>query len=177
SGVGWLGLPGTQLQAAAKSEIQNPKSEIDSSATHRGGPILFESVPAAPLAGPSLLVAERLLPEIHHRLQYLRPVGLDYLTLDRPTQSLSGGEFQRARIAGCLGAGLIGVCYILDEPTIGLNPRDTRRLLETLTELRDRGNSLVVVEHDLDVMRAADHLIDLGPGAGREGGLVVACGT
>src|SRR5262245_2569103 len=137
------------------------------------GPALID--PA--LTGPSQVVAVRLLPEIHRRLQYLRQVGIDYLTLDRPTQSLSGGEFQRARIAGCLGAGLIGVCYILDEPTIGLHPRDTRRLLETLTELRNQGNSLVVVEHDLDVMRAADHLIDLGPGAGREGGHVVARGT
>src|SRR4029453_12594147 len=80
-------------------------------------------------------------------------------------------------MAGCLGGGLIGVGYILDEPTIGLHPRDTRRLLETLTELRDQGNSLVVVEHDLDVMARADHLIDLGPGAGREGGRVVAQGT
>jgi excinuclease ABC subunit A len=160
-GVAWLGLPSTQ-SPATKSEIQNPKSEIET---------------AAPLAGPSLLVAQRLLPEIYRRLVYLRKVGVDYLTLDRPTQSLSGGEFQRARIAGCLGAGLIGVCYILDEPTIGLHPRDTRRLLDTLTELRDQGNSLVVVEHDLDVMRAADHLIDLGPGAGREGGRVVARGT
>jgi excinuclease ABC subunit A len=154
----------------ATSEIQNPKSEINVRATNRGAD-------AAPLTGPALLVAERLLPEIHRRLEYLRKVGLDYLSLDRPTQSLSGGEFQRARIAGCLGAGLIGVCYILDEPTVGLHPRDTRRLLETLRELRDQGNSLVVVEHDLDVMREADRLIDLGPGAGREGGRVVACGT
>jgi excinuclease ABC subunit A len=168
-GVARHGLPSTQLHAA-KSEIRNPKSEIDASPTHRGAD-------AAPLAGPALLVAARLLPEIHRRLVYLRKVGLDYLTLDRPTQSLSGGEFQRARITGCLGAGLIGVCYILDEPTIGLHPRDTRRLLETLIDLRDQGNSLVVVEHDLDVMRAADHLLDLGPGAGREGGRIVAHGT
>jgi excinuclease ABC subunit A len=123
------------------------------------------------------LVALRLLPEIHHRLKFLRQVGVDYLSLDRPTNTLSGGEFQRARIAGCLGGGLIGVCYILDEPTIGLHPRDTKLLLESLLALRDQGNSLIVVEHDLDVMTRADHLIDLGPGAGREGGRIVSAGT
>ncbi len=129
------------------------------------------------LAPPARLVAARIIPEIQRRLQYLCKVDVGYLSLDRPTQTLSGGEFQRARIAGCLGAGLIGVCYILDEPTIGLHPRDTERLLETLRELRDQGNSLVVVEHDLEVMALADNLIDLGPGAGREGGCVVAQGT
>jgi excinuclease ABC subunit A len=129
------------------------------------------------LHAPARLVAERILPEIHRRLEYLSKVGVDYLSLDRATQSLSGGEYQRARIAGCLGAGLIGVGYILDEPTIGLHPRDTERLLETLATLRNQGNSLLVVEHDLDVMARADHLIDLGPGAGREGGRVVAQGT
>ena len=122
------------------------------------------------------LVAAKILPEIHCRLQFLRKVGVDYLSLDRPTQTLSGGEFQRARIAGSLGTGLIGVCYILDEPTIGLHPRDTARLLESLFDLRDQGNSVIVVEHDLDVMAQADWLVDLGPGAGREGGHVVACG-
>lgn len=129
------------------------------------------------LSSQARLVAERLLPEIRQRLRFLRRVGVDYLSLDRPTNTLSGGEFQRARIAGCLGAGLIGVCYILDEPTIGLHPRDTERLLRSLLALRDQGNSLIVVEHDLDVMRQADHLVDLGPGAGREGGQLVACGT
>jgi excinuclease ABC subunit A len=121
-------------------------------------------------------VAERLLPEIHKRLKFLRQVGVHYLSLDRPTNTLSGGEFQRARIAGCLGGGLIGVCYILDEPTIGLHPRDTERLLKSLFGLRDQGNSLIVVEHDVDVMLRADHLIDLGPGAGHEGGRVVSAG-
>lgn len=129
------------------------------------------------LSPQSRLVAAKILPEIHRRLQFLRKVGVDYLSLDRPTQTLSGGEFQRARIAGSLGAGLIGVCYILDEPTIGLHPRDTARLLESLFDLRDQGNSVIVVEHDLDVMARADWLVDLGPGAGREGGQVVACGT
>jgi excinuclease ABC subunit A len=131
----------------------------------------------ANLTPPARLVAGKILPEIHRRLQFLRKVGVDYLSLDRPTQTLSGGEFQRARIAGSLGAGLIGVFYILDEPTIGLHPRDTARLLESLCELRDQGNSVIVVEHDLEVMAQADWLVDLGPGAGREGGRLVASDT
>jgi excinuclease ABC subunit A len=122
-------------------------------------------------------VLERLLPEIQTRLQFLQQVGVEYLTLDRPTTSLSGGEFQRARIAGCLGGGLIGVCYVLDEPTIGLHPRDTGRLLDSLLALRDKGNSVIVVEHDLDVISRADYVVDLGPGAGREGGRLIAAGT
>ncbi len=128
------------------------------------------------LAEPAQRVANRILPEIQRRLEYLCQVGVDYLSLDRPTQSLSGGEFQRSRIAGCLGSGPLGVCYILDEPTIGLHPSDTRRLLETLFALRDQGSSVLVVEHDLEVMARADYLIDLGPGAGSEGGHIVACG-
>lgn len=132
---------------------------------------------ASKLSPQSRLVAGKILPEIHRRLQFLRKMGVDYLSLDRPTHTLSGGEFQRARIAGSLGAGLIGVCYILDEPTIGLHPRDTARLLDSLFELRDQGNSVIVVEHDLEVMPRADWLVDLGPGAGREGGHVVACGA
>ncbi len=123
------------------------------------------------------LVTARIIPEISKRLHYLHRLGVDYLTLDRPVFSLSGGELQRARLAGCLGSGLRGVCYILDEPTIGLHPRDAQRLFETLCELRDQGNSVLVVEHDLDLVRQADAVLDLGPGAGREGGRVVAQGT
>lgn len=123
------------------------------------------------------LACEKTLPEIASRLRYLERVGLGYLTLNRPTKTLSGGEYQRARLSGCLGAGLLGVCYVLDEPTIGLHPRDIGRLIDTLRDLRNAGNSLVVVEHDLSMIRAADHLIDLGPGAGAEGGSVVAEGT
>jgi excinuclease ABC subunit A len=111
------------------------------------------------------------------RLRFLSKVGLDYVTLDRPTNTLSGGEFQRARLAGFLGSGLIGVCYVLDEPTIGLHARDTGRLVDLLGELRDRGNSVVVVEHDPETMRRADCIIDLGPGAGSEGGTIVAVGS
>jgi excinuclease ABC subunit A len=125
----------------------------------------------------SALVANRLLVEIANRLRYLDQVGVGYLSLDRPANTLSGGEFQRARLASCLGSGLSGVCYILDEPTIGLHPRDTQRLLMTLQELRDQGSSVLVVEHDLDVVRQADYVIDLGPGAGINGGKLLAAGT
>jgi excinuclease ABC subunit A len=123
------------------------------------------------------LAANSILPDIASRLRYLQRVGVGYLTLNRPAPTLSGGEFQRARLASCLGSGLIGVCYLLDEPTIGLHPRDTARMLEVLTDLRDRGNSVLVVEHDEELIRRADWLIDLGPGAGREGGQLVASGT
>jgi excinuclease ABC subunit A len=121
-------------------------------------------------------VVHRVVPEIARRLRFLDEVGLDYLSLDRPLETLSGGELQRARLAGALGAGLVGACYILDEPTMGLHPRDTERLLNALLGLRNRGNTLLVVEHDPQVMRQAEWLIDIGPGAGREGGTVVATG-
>lgn len=122
------------------------------------------------------LVAERTLPDIHQRLLCLQQVGVGYLTLDRATRTLSGGEFQRARLAACLGTGLHGACFVLDEPTSGLHPRDTRRLLETLCSIRDAGGTVVLVEHDGQIMRAADYLVDLGPGAGIEGGRLMFAG-
>lgn len=122
------------------------------------------------------LAALSILPDIETRLRFLERVGVDYLTLDRATPTLSGGEFQRARLASSLGSGLIGVCYVLDEPTIGLHERDTHRIVEVLHELRDQGNSVLVVEHDEATIREADYLIDLGPGAGTAGGEVVAHG-
>ncbi|MEZ6130531.1 MAG: hypothetical protein R3C59_17740 [Planctomycetaceae bacterium] len=128
-------------------------------------------------SGHAALVAERTLPDIQQRLQCLRQVGVGYLTLDRATRTLSGGEFQRARLAACLGTGLHGACFVLDEPTSGLHPRDTQRLLNTLRQIRDAGATVVVVEHDGEVMRAADCLIDLGPGAGTEGGRLLFCGS
>jgi len=118
------------------------------------------------------LIARDILPEIHQRLEFLREVGLGYLQLDRSGNTLSGGESQRIRLAAQLGSNLRGVLYVLDEPTIGLHPRDNAALLKTLTALRDHGNSLIIVEHDEDTIAAADHLIDLGPGAGRLGGEV-----
>ena len=115
--------------------------------------------------------------EISQRLSFLREVGLSYLTLDRPAETLSGGELQRVRLATSIGTGLIGVCYVLDEPSVGLHPRDTERLIASLRALQQRGNTVVVVEHDEEVMRAADLLVDIGPGAGKMGGEVVAFGA
>ncbi|MCM2336960.1 MAG: hypothetical protein NDI66_09280, partial [Pseudomonas sp.] len=129
------------------------------------------------LAGRETDIGRDLVTEIRGRLDFLQQVGLAYLALDRGAPTLSGGEAQRIRLAAQLGSNLRGVCYILDEPTIGLHPRDNRMLLDTLEALRDRGNTLLVVEHDEDTIRRADHVIDLGPGAGVRGGEVVAEGT
>ena len=115
--------------------------------------------------------------EIRQRLKFLNDVGLDYLTLDRLSSTLSGGEAQRIQLATCLGSRLVGACYVLDEPSIGLHSRDTGRLIRILEELRDLGNTIVVVEHDADVMRSADHIIDMGPGAGELGGQIVFEGS
>ncbi len=122
-------------------------------------------------------IARNVVSEIAQRLKFLQSVGLGYLSLDRPATTLSGGETQRIRLAAQLGSELRGVLYVLDEPTIGLHPKDNERLLSTLSELRERGNTLLVVEHDEDTMRCADHLIDLGPGAGVHGGEIVAQGS
>ncbi|HKW85918.1 MAG TPA: excinuclease ABC subunit UvrA [Nitrospiraceae bacterium] len=122
-------------------------------------------------------IAQRILKEIRERLGFLVNVGLDYLTLDRPAATLSGGEGQRIRLATQIGSGLVGVLYILDEPSIGLHQRDNRRLLQTLLRLRDMGNTVVVVEHDAETMRVADHIVDLGPGAGVHGGRIITQGT
>jgi excinuclease ABC subunit A len=122
-------------------------------------------------------IAGKILLEIRQRLQFLDDVGLEYLTLDRLSATLSGGEAQRIQLATCLGSRLVGACYILDEPSIGLHSRDTGRLIRILEELRDLGNTIVVVEHDRDVMRAADHIVDLGPGAGENGGQVIFAGS
>lgn len=122
-------------------------------------------------------IAAKILKEITERLSFLNNVGLDYLTLSRQSGSLSGGEAQRIRLASQIGSGLTGVLYVLDEPSIGLHQRDNDRLLETLTRLRDIGNTVIVVEHDEDAIRAADYLVDMGPGAGSLGGEVVACGS
>ena len=123
------------------------------------------------------LIAHEVLKEIRERLNFLSNVGLEYLTLDRESSTLSGGEAQRIRLATQIGSGLVGVLYILDEPSIGLHQRDNEKLLTTLRALRDLGNTVVVVEHDETTIRSADYVVDLGPGAGREGGEVVACGT
>ncbi|WP_352408463.1 excinuclease ABC subunit UvrA [Lawsonibacter hominis] len=129
------------------------------------------------LSAQKMLIAERILKEIRSRLGFLRSVGLQYLTLSRAAATLSGGESQRIRLATQIGSSLMGVLYILDEPSIGLHQRDNDMLLDTMKHLRDLGNTLLVVEHDEDTMRAADYIVDIGPGAGVHGGEVVACGT
>ena len=131
---------------------------------------------AIELGGARAEIASRILKEIAQRLQFLVDVGLDYLSLDRAAETLSGGEAQRIRLASQIGAGLVGVTYILDEPSIGLHQRDNRRLLDTLEHLRDIGNTVIVVEHDETAINSADHVVDMGPGAGVHGGCVVAQG-
>jgi excinuclease ABC subunit A len=148
-------------------QARDPLAAIDVS-----GPLV-----QAPLSERERFIARQILKEIRARLQFLVDVGLDYLTLGRSATSLSGGEAQRIRLATQIGSGLMGVLYILDEPSIGLHQRDNERLIRTLLRLRDLGNTLLVVEHDEDTMRAADHIIDIGPGAGEHGGHVVAEGT
>lgn len=129
------------------------------------------------LTGQRAKIAEKILKEINDRLQFLINVGLNYLTLSRSAETLSGGEAQRIRLASQIGAGLVGVMYVLDEPSIGLHQRDNTRLIDTLTHLRDLGNTVIVVEHDEEAIMAADHVIDIGPGAGVHGGEIVAQGT
>ena len=129
------------------------------------------------LKGSKKEIAERIVKEVNERLEFLIDVGLNYLTLERSAESLSGGEAQRIRLASQIGAGLVGVTYILDEPSIGLHQRDNEKLLKTLKKLRDLGNTVIVVEHDNETMRASDHIIDIGPGAGVHGGQICAQGT
>src|SRR5207253_5344321 len=123
------------------------------------------------------LIADRVLKEIRARMQFLLDVGLDYLTMNRSSATLAGGEAQRIRLASQIGSGLVGVLYVLDEPSIGLHQRDNHRLIDTLTRLRDLGNTLIVVEHDEDTIRTADWVVDIGPGAGEHGGHIVHSGT
>ena len=137
----------------------------------------FDYFSTLKLQGQRGEIADKIVKEISQRLEFLVDVGLNYLTLDRSADSLSGGEAQRIRLASQIGAGLVGVMYILDEPSIGLHQRDNERLLKTLTKLRDLGNTVIVVEHDEDAIRQADYVVDIGPGAGVHGGEVVAEGT
>ncbi len=138
---------------------------------------LHEFLQGLQLTNQQLLIGKQVLKEIRARVGFLIDVGLDYLSLSRATATLSGGEAQRIRLATQIGSGLVGVCYILDEPSIGLHQRDNDKLLATLKNLRDLGNTLLVVEHDEDTMLEADYIVDIGPGAGSHGGEVIACGT
>ena len=135
------------------------------------------SWPTSTLDDRERKIAERVLKEINERLRFLVDVGLDYLSLDRPAGTLSGGEAQRIRLATQIGSGLVGVLYVLDEPSIGLHQRDNHRLIETLVRLRDMGNTLIVVEHDEDTIKIADWVVDIGPGAGEHGGKIVRRGS
>ncbi|MGH7176006.1 MAG: excinuclease ABC subunit UvrA, partial [Tepidisphaeraceae bacterium] len=153
-------LPGHSIHDVATMTVENARGFFDN----------------LTLGEEGQLVAEPIVREIASRLGFMFDVGLGYLTLDRKTGSLSGGEAQRIRLATQVGSGLVGVCYVLDEPTIGLHQRDNRRLIRTLLRLRDLGNTVLMVEHDEECIRAADHMIDIGPGAGAHGGTVVAQG-
>src|SRR5213078_970885 len=137
---------------------------------------LHEPLVLVTLTERERFIARQVLKEIRARLQFLVDVGLEYLTLDRAAASLSGGEAQRIRLATQIGSGLMGVLYILDEPSIGLHQRDNRRLIDTLLHLRDLGNTILVVEHDEETIATADWVLDIGPGAGKLGGQLMAAG-
>jgi excinuclease ABC subunit A len=165
---------GTRLNEAARHVFVAERGLAEVTATAVGEALAFFS--ALELPGWRGEVARKIVKEINDRLRFLVDVGLDYLTLDRSAETLSGGEAQRIRLASQIGSGLVGVMYILDEPSIGLHQRDNRRLLNTLTHLRDLGNTVIVVEHDEEAIATADHIVDIGPGAGVHGGEIVAQG-
>jgi len=166
---------GTRLRLEARQVKINGKNICDVCAmTVEDAAKFFASVQLSPEEAE---IAERLLEEIRERLRFLNDVGLEYLTLDRLSSTLSGGEAQRIQLATSLGSRLVGTLYVLDEPSIGLHSRDTHRLIKILQDLRDLGNTILVVEHDPDIMRTADRILDLGPGAGENGGKLVAAGT
>ena len=166
---------GARLNSDARSVTINKKSltEITAQSVNDA----YDYFGSLKLRGQRAKIAEKILKEIEARLGFLKDVGLDYLTLSRSADTLSGGEAQRIRLASQIGAGLVGVMYILDEPSIGLHQRDNARLLKTLTRLRDMGNTVIIVEHDEEAIRAADFIIDIGPGAGVHGGEIVASGS
>jgi excinuclease ABC subunit A len=166
---------GSRLRAEARSVRFAGKAihEITALSAHRAAEF-FGSIEVHP---DDLPIYQPLANEIKNRLEFLSKVGLDYLTLDRPADTLSGGELQRVRLTTAIGSGLVGVCYILDEPSIGLHPRDNQRLIDSLRQLQAQDNTVLVVEHDQAMMQQADHLIDIGPGAGLHGGRIVAQGT
>ncbi len=169
-----LNAQASSVRLAIKGAKRGPTLQELCSLSVSAAHAIFEKLS---LTRVQTLVAEEVLKEIRARLEFLLNVGLHYLTLDRTAPTLSGGELQRIRLAGQIGSGLVGVLYILDEPSIGLHARDNLRLLESLRKLREMGNTVIVVEHDEETMRAADHIVDFGPGPGVRGGEVVAAGT
>ncbi|MCG3136977.1 MAG: UvrABC system protein A [Phycisphaerae bacterium] len=166
---------GSGLQPAARA-IRIAGLSINE-VTQRSVPAALDWLKSLQFTGEAALIAEPLTKAIANRLHFMIEVGVGYLTLDRRSATLSGGEAQRIRLATQVGSGLVGVCYVLDEPTIGLHPRDSARLVRTLQHLRDIGNTVIIVEHDEETIRAAEHLIDIGPGAGQHGGQIIAQGT
>ena len=166
---------GARLNEAARNVFITDKDLSEVTALSIGG--CYDFFDQLDLPGKQGKIAEKILHEIKLRLEFLVNVGLDYLTLNRSSETLSGGEAQRIRLASQIGAGLVGVMYVLDEPSIGLHQRDNERLLKTLTHLRDLGNTVIVVEHDEDAIRRADYVVDIGPGAGKHGGYITAQGT
>ncbi len=166
---------GARLNASARSVLIDEKSLTD--ITRQSVNDAHRYFSGLELTGQRAQIADKILKEIKARLGFLKDVGLDYLTLSRSADTLSGGEAQRIRLASQIGAGLVGVMYILDEPSIGLHQRDNQRLLSTLTRLRDMGNTVIIVEHDEEAIRAADFVVDIGPGAGVHGGEIVAIGS
>ena len=166
---------GTRLNRAARNVFVADRTLPDLTSMSVGDAMRFST--NLSIEGWRGEVADKIVKEVGERLRFLCDVGLDYLTLDRSAETLSGGEAQRIRLASQIGSGLVGVMYILDEPSIGLHQRDNERLLLTLNRLRDLGNTVIVVEHDEDAIRHADHVVDLGPGAGVHGGQVIAQGT
>ena len=176
---GYLTCPGLRRHAAAPRSARRARRRPDDR----------QGVGAAPcarrekfftdlqLTEKEAAIADKVLKEIQRRLGFLRDVGLDYLTLDRLSSTLSGGEAQRINLATSLGSALVGTLYVLDEPSIGLHTRDNQRLIAILRQLRDQGNTVLVVEHDADMIAVADHVVDMGLGAGEHGGRVVFSGT
>lgn len=166
---------GTRLNANARNVLLNGKNIVEISDLPTGD--LNKWMRDIKLSPRQQVIGDKILRQIISRLEYLDRVGAGYLSLSRPTRTLSGGEAQRIRLATQVGSGLVGVLYVLDEPSIGLHPRDHHRLLEMIQEIRDRGNTVLMVEHDEETIRLADHLIDMGPRAGRLGGEILAVGT
>src|SRR6204780_4556066 len=166
---------GQRLRAEARSVRINGKNICQATAlTIAQAKEFFSALELTPMQQE---IAGPILDEVRQRLNFLDAVGLEYLTLDRLASTLSGGEAQRIQLATSLGSRLVGALYVLDEPSIGLHSRDTAKLIRILEELRDLGNTILVVEHDPDVIRTADRILDLGPGAGENGGKLVAAGT
>ena len=166
-----------EITALTVSQAREFFSAIEASVNGSQPPAPSLSSLGTPISADDLPIFQPLAAEIQSRLAFLQQVGLNYLTLDRPADTLSGGELQRVRLATSIGSGLVGVCYVLDEPSIGLHPRDNQRLIDALRDLQSQGNTVLVVEHDADMMRQADDLLDLGPGAGAHGGRIVSHGT